>query len=196
MSDWKRSLGPGAPTGKVERRALAVSNAGHISPEDARAYAESLLQGALYGRQAYSPEGLRKPLGRLSKEPWSDDAYAAGPRVGLSGLQRNLEEAKTELKHLVPKVSNNDGVSALNGIISSIQATQNRLDDDERKGVFDEPYKNEPNLYKEHEPTFEKFGEPSGRFVDGAESSWDQGKVRSGKGPSMTLKQALLKWAE
>ncbi|MCA1405449.1 hypothetical protein I6F26_13810 [Ensifer sp. IC3342] len=116
--------------------------------------------------------------------------------MGLSGLQRNLEDAKTELERLLPKVSNNDGVSALNGIISSIQATQDRLDDDERKRVYYAPYKDEPNLYKEHEPTFEKFGEPSGRFVDGAEPPWDQGKVRGGKGSSMTLKQALLKWAE
>lgn len=146
MTDWKRSLGQGAPAGKIERRALAASNASYISPEDARAYAESLLQGALYGRKAYSPEGLRKPLGRLSKEPWSDDAYAPGPRVGLSGLQRNLEDAKTELKRLLPKVSNVDGISALNGIISSIQATQDRLDDDERKRVYEEPYKGEPRL--------------------------------------------------
>ncbi|MCZ4092560.1 hypothetical protein [Sinorhizobium psoraleae] len=174
MTDWKRSLGQGSPADKVERRTLAASNASYISPEDARAYAESLLQGALYGRKAYSPEGLRKPLGRLSKEPWSDEAFTPGPRVGLSGLQRNLEDAKTELKRLLPKVSNHDGVSALNGIISSIQATQDRLDDDERKRVYEEPYKSEPQLRGEE-------GSP-----------WDNpNRMRP-----ISLREALSKWVE
>lgn len=149
MSDWKDPFGKGAPTEKVERRRLAPSNAGYLNPEDAKAYAESLLEAALYGPHSSSPEGLRKHLGTLSKSPRDEDAFAPGPRVGLSGLQKNLEDVKTELKYLLPKVSNEEGVSALNSIISLIQTTQDGVDDRERNSVYEDPYKNEPQLKDE-----------------------------------------------
>lgn len=94
MSDWNGLVGKGVPSEKIERRRLTAANPAHISPEDARAYAESLLQAALYGPNAYSPEGTRKPLGRLSKDPRDEDAYAPGARVGLSGLQKMSSESK------------------------------------------------------------------------------------------------------
>jgi hypothetical protein len=56
---------------------------------------------------------------------------------------------KTELKFLLPKVSNEDGASALNRIISSIQATQDGVDDRERNRVYEDPYRNEPLLKDE-----------------------------------------------
>ncbi|WP_245269717.1 hypothetical protein M728_001877 [Ensifer sp. WSM1721] len=196
MSDWKGSSVSGTSVGKVERRRLTASNAAYISPEDASAYAESLLQAALYGPNAYLPEGLRKPLGGLSKDPRDEDAYAPGARAGLSELQKNLEDVKTELKFLLPKVSNEDGASALSSIISSIQATQDGVDDRERSRVYENPYRHQPNLYDEHKQTFEKYGEPSERLIKGADGPWEQGRINNRLRPSMTLKQALSRWRE
>ena len=174
MSDWNGPAWKSAPSGKVERRRITAPNAGYISPENAGAYAESLLQAALYGPKAYSPEGLRKPLGALSKDPRDHNAYAAGQRVGLSGLQENLENVKTELKFLVPKVSNQDGVSALNSIISSIQATQDTVDVRERGRVYEEPYKNEPELKDEEK------------------APWNNPK----RARNISFREALSKWVE
>ncbi|MDX0886847.1 hypothetical protein GOD57_18215 [Sinorhizobium medicae] len=149
MSERKSPVDGAAPVGKIERHRLTAKNPSTLSPEDAKAYAENLLQAALYGPNAYLPEGPRKPLGGLSKDPRDEDANAAGARVGRSGLQKNLEDVKNELKFLLPKVSNEDGVAQLNSIISSIQEAQNRADDYERNSVYEDPYSNQPNLYDE-----------------------------------------------
>ena len=53
---------------------------------------------------------------------------------------------KNELKILAPKVTNDDGFSALNSIISSIQATQDHVSERERKSFYEDPYKKNLSL--------------------------------------------------
>lgn len=106
------------------------------------------MRSALEGPKAYTAEGLRQPLGALSKDPRGDDAYSAGRRKGLSGMQGNLEGVKTELDLLQSKVSNDDGTATLKGIVSSIQSMQEHLDKRERQRVYEDPYRNEPQLPK------------------------------------------------
>ncbi|WP_248447140.1 hypothetical protein [Sinorhizobium meliloti] len=186
MSERKGQAGRAVPKGKIERYRLTAENPGFLNPEDAKAYAESLLEAALYGPNAYLPEGPRKPLGRLSKDPRDEDANAPGPRVGQSGLQKNLEDVKNELKFLLPKVSNEAGVAELNSIISSIQAVQDLTDDNRRKWLYEYPYRNQPNFYDEQKETFGNFGVPSGRLITQDEDPWQKGQISAPLGPTMT----------
>lgn len=123
MSDWRFPSGSEGAAKKIERHALLAPKPGYMSPAEARAYAESLLESALFGATSYSPDGTRKPLGALSgdkREHFGN--LPPGPRKGLSGMQKNLEDAKAELTYLIPKITNPDGASTLSQIVSSIQA--------------------------------------------------------------------------
>ncbi|OAP49049.1 hypothetical protein [Sinorhizobium americanum] len=113
-------------------------------------------------------------MGRLSKDPRDEDAYAPGARVGLSGLQKNLEDVKNELKILAPKVTNDDGFSALNSIISSIQATQDHVSERERKSFYEDPYKKEP------------------QFKDEDNGPWNNPK----RAHNVSFREALSSWIE
>ncbi len=133
-------------SGAVERRNLPSLRAGYLSPEDAKAYAYELLRSAREGPEAYTAEGSRKPLGALSKDPRGDDAYIAGRRKGLSGMQKNLEDVKTELDLMQSKVSNDDGLAALKDIVSSIQSLQEGLSLKEYQSFYEDPFRNHPQL--------------------------------------------------
>lgn len=135
-------------SGAVERRNLPSLGAGYLSPDDARAYAYELLRSARKGPEAYTAEGSRKPLGALSKDPRGDDAYSAGPRKGLSGMQKNLEDVKTELNLLQSKVSNDDGTATLKDIVSSTQSLQEQLNLNEYQSFYEDPFRNHPQLPK------------------------------------------------
>ncbi|UIJ93797.1 hypothetical protein LZK74_27070 (plasmid) [Sinorhizobium meliloti] len=47
MSERKGQAGRAVPKGKIERYRLTAENPGFLNPEDAKAYAESLLEAAL-----------------------------------------------------------------------------------------------------------------------------------------------------
>lgn len=142
---FPRRAKPGS--GAVDKRSLPSRGAGYLSPEDARAYADDLLRSALEGPSAYTAEGLRKSLGKLSER--GDGTYSARPRKGLSGMQGNLEGVKTELNTLQSKVSNDDGMATLKDIVSSIQSMQELLAEQEHQGFYEDPYRNEPQLRNE-----------------------------------------------
>jgi hypothetical protein len=74
----------------------------------------------------------------------------------------------------LPKVSNEDGASALNRIISSIQATQDGVDDRERNRVYEDPYRNEPLLKDEDK------------------APWNNPK----RARNISFREALSKWLE
>ncbi|WFU49505.1 hypothetical protein [Sinorhizobium terangae] len=143
MSDRTFPLRKNTTAGNIQRQTLLAPSPGYISPEDARAYAESLLESALYGPSSYLPEGTRKSLGALSGDKREHfGTLPPGPRKGLSGMQKNLEDAKIELTYLIPKITNPDGAS----VLSSIQAMQEKLDDDEKRRFYEDPYVREPNI--------------------------------------------------
>ncbi|HEV7306408.1 hypothetical protein [Ensifer sp.] len=131
-------------SGTVDKRNLPSRGAGNLSPEDARAYADDLLRSALEDPSAYTAEGLRKSLGKLSEG--GDGTYSARPRKGLGGMQGNLEGVKTELNTLQSEVKNVDGMAALKDIVSSIQSMQELLADKEQQGFYEDPYRNQPKL--------------------------------------------------